>query len=66
MDVELLLRASPLCMCRLTQQEDPSMLCPTALQAQAVQAAGVMSKRSSLFTRLQCCLQQTALKVQSN
>ena len=34
------------------------MLCPTALQAQAVQAAGVMSKQCPLFTRLQCCLQQ--------
>lgn len=41
------------------------MLCPTALQAQAVQAAGVTSKHSSLFTRLQCCLQQTPFKLQS-
>ena len=41
------------------------MLCPTALQAQAVQAAGVTSKHSDLLTRLQRCLQQTSFTLQS-
>ena len=65
MDVALSLRGSPPCVCRLTQQGGPSMLCPTALQAQAVLAAGVTSKHSPLLTRLQCCLQQTAFTLQS-